>query len=72
MAVGMTIMIAGFTTMALTHTIAAYLMGTTLIGIAFSQVSTVPGSHVLTDVFRNRSTALGAYFAIGTLGSVAV
>ena len=42
-----------------------------LIGLGFSLVSTVPGSHVLTDVFQRRSTALGAYFAIGTMGGVA-
>ena len=71
MAVGMATMIAGFSTMALTHSVWAYFTGTTLIGIAFSLVSTVPGSHVLTEVFKNRSTALGAYFAIGTMGGVA-
>ena len=49
----------------------AYLVATTLIGMAFSLVSTVPGSHVLTEVFKSRSTALGAYFAIGTMGGVA-
>jgi OFA family oxalate/formate antiporter-like MFS transporter len=71
MAIGMATMIAGFATMALTHAFWSYLAATTLIGIAFSLVSTVPGSHVLTGAFKNRSTALGAYFAIGTLGSVA-
>lgn len=71
MAVGMVIMMAGFSTMALTTSIWPYLAATTLIGIAFSLVSTVPGSHVLTELFKNRSTALGAYFAIGTLGAVA-
>jgi MFS family permease len=71
MAIGMVIMMAGFTTMATTHSVWAYLAATCLIGAAFSLVSTVPGSHVLTEVFKSRSTALGAYFAIGTLGGVA-
>jgi MFS family permease len=71
MAVGMLTMIVGFSTMATAHSVWAYLAATVLIGIAFSLVSTVPGSHVLTDVFRSRSTALGAYFAIGTLGGAA-
>ncbi|MFI4933728.1 MAG: CynX/NimT family MFS transporter [Caulobacterales bacterium] len=71
MAVGMVTMIAGFSTMALTQSVWAYLAATSLVGIAFSLVSTVPGSHVLTEVFKSRSTALGAYFAIGTLGGVA-
>ncbi|HUO13081.1 MAG TPA: MFS transporter [Caulobacteraceae bacterium] len=71
MAIGMATMIAGFATMATTQSVWSYLAATTLIGAAFSLVSTVPGSHVLTEVFRSRSTALGAYFAIGTMGGVA-
>ena len=71
MAIGMTVMIAGFSTMALAHPVWSYLLATVLIGMAFSLVSTVPGSHVLTDVFKSRSTALGAYFAIGTMGGFA-
>ena len=71
MAIGTAIMISGFAVMALTHTAEAYFAGTTLVGLAFSMVSTVPGTHVLTDTFTNRSTVLGAYFAIGGLGGVA-
>ena len=71
MAIGMSVMIAGFSTMALAHPVWSYLLATVLIGMAFSLVSTVPGSHVLTDVFKSRSTALGAYFAIGTMGGFA-
>jgi MFS family permease len=71
MALGLALMVAGFSTMALTHSVWTYLLATVLIGVAFSQVSTVPGSHVLTDVFKRRSTVLGAYFAIGTLGGAA-
>ena len=71
MALGMVVMIAGFGTMAMAQPVWSYLVATVLIGLAFSLVSTVPGSHVLTDVFKSRSTALGAYFAIGTMGGVA-
>lgn len=71
MLIGGVTMVAGFSMMAITHSIPAYFIGTTLIGLAFSMVSTVPGTHVLTDIFTNRSTALGAYFAIGGLGGVA-
>jgi MFS family permease len=71
MAIGMTAMMAGFSTMALAHPVWSYLLATVLIGIAFSLVSTVPGTHVLTDLFKSRSTALGAYFAVGTLGGFA-
>jgi MFS family permease len=71
MAIGMAAMLGGFATMALTQPVWMYLVATTLIGLGFSLVSTVPGSHVLTSVFKSRSTALGAYFAIGTLGGFA-
>lgn len=71
MIIGGVTMVAGFAMMAIAHGIPAYFIGTTLIGLAFSMVSTVPGTHVLTDIFTNRSTALGAYFAIGGLGGVA-
>lgn len=68
---GAAIMIAGFLLMAVTQTVQLYLVGTTLIGIAFACVSTVPGTHVLTNLFTNRSTMLGAYFMLGALGGVA-
>jgi MFS family permease len=68
MAVGMLSMVCGFGAMALTHSIWLYLAATVMIGFAFSLVSTVPGTHVLTDLFERRSTALGAYFTIGAAG----
>jgi MFS family permease len=71
MAAGTLCMIAGFATMALTDSVWLYLTATVLIGLAFALVSTVPGTHVLTDIFQNRSTVLGAYFTIGALGQVA-
>ncbi len=61
----------GFAGLALTHSIAVYLVSETLIGIAFSLTTTVPGVHVITGLFTRRSTMLGAYFTIGGLGQVA-
>jgi MFS family permease len=71
MVCGLLAMLAGFSAMATTHSVWSYLAATGLIGLGFALVSTVPGSHVLTEVFQKRSTALGAYFAIGTLGGFA-
>ena len=71
MAAGTVCMSAGFAAMALTQSVWLYLAATVLIGLSFALVSTVPGTHVLTDLFRNRSTALGAYFTLGALGQVA-
>jgi len=68
---GMIVMVGGFGAMAMAHSIWLYWAATVLIGIAFALVSTVPGSHVLTDLFKRRATALGAYFTIGASGGVA-
>jgi cyanate permease len=69
--IGAAILLAGFCLEATTHSVASYLAGTTLIGLAFALVSTVPGSHVLTGLFKRRSTVLGTYFTVGALGGVA-
>lgn len=71
MMVGTLVMVMGFAAMAIAHSLGMYLAGTTMIGIAFALVTTVPGTHVLTEIFTNRSTMLGAYFAVGGLGGVA-
>lgn len=71
MIAGTICMTAGFAAMAMAHSVGVYLTATVLIGLAFALVSTVPGTHVLTDLFKNRSTALGAYFTLGALGQVA-
>jgi len=70
MAIGTLCMIAGFGAMAITRSVGLYLVATILIGLAFALVSTVPGTHVLNDVFEKRSTALGIYFTVGALGGV--
>ena len=61
----------GFAGLALTHSIGVYLVSEVLIGVGFSLTTTVPGVHVITAMFKKRSTMLGAYFTIGGLGQVA-
>jgi MFS family permease len=71
MAAGGLCLVAGFAAMAATQSLWLYWTAAVLIGLAFALVSTVPGAHVITDLFRNRSTALGAYLTLGALGQVA-
>lgn len=71
MIVGTISLVAGFALMAMIHSVWVYFMATTLVGLAFALCTTVPGTHVLNEIFDKRSTALGAYFTIGALGSVA-
>lgn len=68
---GTLVLVGGFSALALAHAAWTYLLGTLLTGIGFSLVGTVPGTHVLTGLFKRRSTVLGAYFTIGALGGVA-
>ncbi|MHB8528896.1 MAG: MFS transporter [Caulobacteraceae bacterium] len=62
---------SGFAGLAVTHSVLVYLAATSVIGVAFSLSTTVPGTYVLTGIFQRRSTVLGAYFTIGALGGVA-
>lgn len=71
LAAGAALLIGGFGALALTHSVWGYFLGTILLGVAFSLSSTVPGTHVLTALFKRQSTVIGAYFTIGALGSVA-
>ncbi|HEY1448798.1 MAG TPA: MFS transporter, partial [Caulobacteraceae bacterium] len=64
-------LVLGFGGLAITHSVVIYLIGASLIGVAFSFSTTVAGTHVLTAIFKRRSTVIGAYFTIGTLGGVA-
>jgi MFS family permease len=62
---------AGFITLAATHGVLAYDVGTILLGLGFSICGTVPGVHVISHSFQRQSTAIGIYFSCGSLGSVA-
>jgi MFS family permease len=70
-AIGALMLSGGFWMLAETHAVWTYLVATVVIGVAFALCGTVPGTHVLTSLFRRRSTVLGAYFTIGALGGVA-
>jgi OFA family oxalate/formate antiporter-like MFS transporter len=68
---GTLLLVLGFGSLALTQSAWLYLTGTLILGVAFSFSSTVPGTHILTGLFKRQSTVLGAYFTIGALGGVA-
>jgi MFS family permease len=68
---GALLLMAGFITLAATHSVLAYDVGTILLGLGFSICGTVPGVHVISHSFQRQSTAIGIYFSCGSLGSVA-
>jgi MFS family permease len=70
--VGTAILLAGFVCFATTHSVLSYHLGAVLLGLGFCFCGTVPGVHVLSSIFeQRRSTALGVYFTVGSLGAVA-
>lgn len=69
--VGGVMLATGFAAMALTRSVWVYLAAASLIGVAFSYCTSVPGTYVLTAIFQRRSTIVGAYFTLGALGGVA-
>jgi len=68
--IGALVLSASFLTLYNTHAVASYFIGTTLLGIGFSFVATVPGTYVLGRLFQKQSTAFGVYFTVGGLGGV--
>lgn len=68
--VGTVLLVAGFAALAATHSVPLYHVGATLLGLGYCFCGNVPSVHVITNIFDRRSTALGAYFTSGNLGSV--
>lgn len=68
---GTALLLAGFLCMYASQGVASYYLGSTLLGLGFCFCGTVPAVHVLSTTFRKRSTALGIYFTVGSLGAVA-
>jgi MFS family permease len=68
---GALMLLAGFGLLFAAHGVLGYYAGTTLLGLGFCFCGTVPGVHVLSSSFERRSTALGVYYTIGSLGAVA-
>ena len=68
--IGAVLLAGGFALLARMQGLLAYEAGTVLLGIGFSFCGSVPGVHVISAAFRRRSTALGIYFTVGSLGAV--
>ena len=68
--IGTVLLVVGFSLLARGHSVATYLTATLMMGAGNALTATVPGTHVLTSLFRRRSAVLGAYFTAGALGAV--
>jgi MFS family permease len=68
---GSAIMVAGFTCLAASHGLWVYFLGTALCGVGYQAMALIPGTHVLSMLFKKRALPFGVYFTIGSLGGVA-
>ncbi|WP_336980658.1 CynX/NimT family MFS transporter [Altererythrobacter fulvus] len=71
MLTGGTVLFSGFACLALTYNPFVYFLGTILLGIGFAICGQVPAVNVISHSFKKHSTAMGFYFTVGGLGSVA-
>jgi MFS family permease len=67
---GSAVMVAGFTCLAASPGLAVYLVGTALLGVGYQMMALIPGTHVLSMLFKKRALPFGIYFTIGSLGGV--
>ena len=68
---GSAVMVGGFACLASAHGLPVYLVGTALLGVGYQMMALIPGTHVLSMLFKKRALPFGIYFTIGSLGGVA-
>jgi MFS family permease len=68
---GAGVMVSGLLCLDQTHSLAPYFVGAALCGVGYQMMALIPGTHVLSAVFRRRSLVFGVYFTFGSLGGVA-
>ena len=69
--IGAAVMALAFWSLARTHSLMLYFLGTSLAGFGFTLLATVPGTYLLTRLFARPAFAFGVYFTIGGVGGVA-
>jgi MFS family permease len=67
---GSAVMVAGFACLAASPGLTVYLVGTALLGVGYQMMALIPGTHVLSMLFKKRALPFGIYFTIGSLGGV--
>ena len=68
---GSAVLGAGLLGFAGSESIARYYVGAALCGIGFQMAALIPGTHVLSALYRKRALPFGIYFTFGSLGGVA-
>jgi MFS family permease len=68
---GSAVMAAAFLCLAETNGLLLYFLGASLAGLGFTLLDSVPGTYLLSRLFRRPSFPFGLFFTIGGLGGVA-
>ena len=66
---GAAVMALAFVALGTTHGLWLYFAGTSLAGLGFTLLDTVPGTYLLARLFKRPSVAIGFYFTVGGLGA---
>ena len=69
--VGVAVMAGGLACLARVHALPIYFLGAALCGVGFQMAALIPGTHVLSAIFKERALPFGIYFTFGALGGVA-
>ena len=62
---------SGLALLALVHGLVMYFLGAALCGVGYQMMALIPANHVLTNLFRRKSSVLGLYFTLASALSAA-
>lgn len=69
--VGAAVLAGGFVGLANAESLISYYVGAAACGVGFQMAALIPGTHVLSSLFRERALPFGLYFTFGSLGGAA-
>lgn len=68
---GTTLVAGGLGVLSMTRGLTPYYLGAALCGVGYQMMALIPASHVLSALFRRRSSVLGVYFTLASALSAA-
>ncbi|WP_184717425.1 MFS transporter [Caulobacter sp.] len=68
---GAAVLAGGFLGLANSESLLSYYVGAAACGVGFQMAALIPGTHVLSSLFRKRALPFGVYFTFGSLGGAA-
>lgn len=68
---GAVVLAGGFVGLANAESLLSYYVGAAACGVGFQMAALIPGTHVLSALFRQRALPFGVYFTFGSLGGAA-